>query len=94
MYEGLVGRMKRKIIARHLWRIIRRWKCSITAILALLLMVYVLFWIDNPLMEMFFPLDRFMSSYLIFVTIYGCGGREPRGLPRAVNSPTQALKTT
>jgi hypothetical protein len=36
-------------------------------------------------------LDRFMSSYLIFVTIYGCGGREPRGLPRVVNSPTQII---
>jgi len=49
---------------------------------------------QSPDGNVFFPLDRFMSSYLIFVTIYGCGEREPRGLPRAVNSPTQALKTT
>jgi hypothetical protein len=82
MYEGLVGRMKRKIIARHLWRIIRRWKCSITAILALLLMVYVLFWIDNPLMEMFFfhwiALCHPISYLLLFM---GVGEENPEACP-------------
>lgn len=68
-FKGFRDGMKGEVIARHLWRIARRWKWSITAILVALSMTYVLLWFNNPLMEMFLPVDRVMSSYLILGAI-------------------------
>lgn len=56
-------------VTKLLWRVVRRWKWSIAVIMLSFLMAYVLFWVNNPLMEMFFPLDRVFSSYLILVFV-------------------------
>lgn len=69
--EGSKGQIKGEGVARFMWRITRRWKWSIAAILMSLLMIYVLFWVNNPLMMSFLGTsERFAASYFTLFFVF------------------------
>ncbi len=59
-----------RAIAWLIWRTTKRWRWIIVAILMTLLMDYVLFWMDNPLMEIFGATERAVASYFLLSFIF------------------------
>jgi len=59
-----------RAIVRLIWRKAKRWRWSVVAIFMALLMDYVLFWMDNPLMEIFGATERAAASYFLLSFIF------------------------